>query len=338
MNTTYTIAFALLIPACGTAADPAGYTPIMIQAPHHNKEMSGAIYYPSGGGGTLITYAENPVFQGMTVAEGAQVAEGTHPVVMLSHGMGGNIRALAWLATGLAEQGAVVVAVNHPNSTWGDFDIAASLNHWTRAQDLTLALDSLLADPRFAGQLDATRVMAAGFSFGGWTALSLGGVRGDHAGYIAHCESYGAASSHCDDMIGAQVKMQDTDTDAWNASYADPRITRVTAIDPGFVWGLSGKDISDLVTDVRLVGLGDGNDRLLAADFHTSGFGDLLPDAQVDHIVPAFHFTAMPLCKPAGPAILIEENDDPVCTDPEGTDRAAVHALIIENMARDLGL
>ena len=30
-----------------------------------------------------------------------------------------------------------------------------------------------MSDPRFLGHIDSTRIIAAGFSFGGWTALSL---------------------------------------------------------------------------------------------------------------------------------------------------------------------
>lgn len=75
-----------------------------------------------------------------------------------------------------------------------------------------------------------------------------------------------------------------------------------------------------------------------ATDFDESGLADLLPDAQFAQFDPAFHFTAMPICKPEGEAILIEEKDDPVCTDPEGTDRSGVHAGIVDLMAKALDL
>jgi hypothetical protein len=39
-----------------------------------------------------------------------------------------------------------------------------------------------------------------------------------------------------------------------------------------------------------------------------------------------------------GAVILEEENDDPVCTDPAGTDRAALHGEIIAAMTAQLGL
>jgi predicted dienelactone hydrolase len=180
--------------------------------------------------------------------------------------------------------------------------------------------------------------MAAGFSYGGWTALSMGGLRGNHAGYVGHCAEYGAASSHCDDLMSKEIRLAEVSADEWNRSYADARITHVMAIEPGLVWGLAAEDGEGLVENVSMIGLGDGGNRLLAANFDASGFADLLPDAEIDRIVPGFHFTAMPLCKPAGEAILIEEKDDPVCTDPEGADRAAIHARIVDRIAADLGL
>ena len=50
------------------------------------------------------------------------------------------------------------------------------------------------------------------------------------------------------------------------------------------------------------------------------------------------HFTALPLCKPMAEEILTQEEDDPVCTDPAGTDRAAVHRRIVAGILADLGL
>ncbi|MEP2782253.1 MAG: hypothetical protein ABJO67_04770 [Pseudoruegeria sp.] len=336
MKLTFITTSALCLAATTAISAPAGYTPFGIQAPHHGRGMIGAIWYPSMGGGRAFEFADSAVFQGVTVEEEATLQDGTHPVVLLSHGMGGNIRSLAWLATDLAEQGVIVVAVNHPNSTWGDLDMALGLEHWTRAQDLSLALDTLLDDPKFAGHLDDTRIMAAGFSYGGWTALSLGGLLGDHEGYIDHCEVHGTESSHCGDLNRANVAISDIKQADWDASYADPRVTHVTAIDPGLIWGLDQADIKDVVENVRLIGLGQGNDRLLATDFDSSGFSTLLPNAEIDNIAPAMHFSALPLCKPMAEAILIEEQDDPVCTDPEGTNREAVHTTIVAHIMADL--
>ncbi|MFK7744626.1 MAG: alpha/beta hydrolase family protein [Roseobacter sp.] len=335
---TAIITTTLICAATAALSDPAGLRLTKMHMPHHNADAGVSIWYPNGGGGDLQTVAENPVFQGVEAAQEAQVQQGAHPVVLFSHGMGGTARTQAWLASGLALRGAIVVSVNHPNSTWGDFDMSKGVHHWTRVADLSTALDTMLVDPKFADHIDTTRIMTAGFSFGGWTALSMGGVKGNHAGFVAACSAQIDTMEACDMLLSDRVNIQGITPDVWNASYVDARITHVTAIDPGFVWGLDLADVADFSPKAHLIGFGSAQDRMRATDFDKSGLAGLLPDAAVTQYDPAFHFTAMPLCKPAGEAILREEKDDPVCTDPTGTDRATVHAAIIDSIANDLGL
>lgn len=328
---------ALSLCASGAQADQAGLRIAEVMLPHHGAASRVAIWYPSAAQGAPTVYAENPVFQGVAAHPDAPVSPGSHPVVLFSHGMGGTDRAQAWLGAALAERGAITVVVNHPHSTWGDFDMAEGVAHWTRAQDMSAALDALQALPEFAGHLDLTRVMAAGFSFGGWTALSLGGARGNHAGIVAACQRFTDMEA-CGLLLSDEVNLPGIDPALWNASYADPRVTHVTAIDPGFVWGLETADIVDLLPQTRVIGFGGAGDRMLATDFDRSGLSGLLGDRKVERFDPAYHFSAMPLCTAAGAAILAEENDDPVCTDPQGSDRAAIHDRIVGLIAEDLGL
>ena len=328
----------LLIPTLAAEADPAGYRELSMTAPHHGRVLQGAIWYPAGQPGDEMTIAGNAVFFGVTVAQDAPMADGQHPLVMLSHGLGGHFRSLAWLAAGLAERGAIVIAVNHPNSTWGDFDLVAMLDHWTRVEDLALLLDWALAHPDVAPHVDPDRVMAAGFSYGGWTALSMGGLRANPDGFAAFCQEQLARSTTCRHLARAGIDLGALPAEAWAASYRDARITRVAAIDPALIWGLDAGHASDLVGDVTLIGLGEGDDRLAGTDFDASAFAGLLPNAGILRLAPASHFSALALCRPGAEAILEAEGDDPVCTDPAGTDRAGVHAAIIERLAADLDL
>ena len=89
-----------------------------------------------------------------------------------------------------------------------------------------------------------------------------------------------------------------------------------------------------------LIGLGTAETRLPATDFSEtgSGFAALVPGAEIETMAPAAHFSALLPCKPEGPAILAAENDDPVCDDPPGTDRAALHKRIVARIAAFLGL
>lgn len=331
-------ALALSITASTALADGAGLRIAKIPMPHFDTEARVAIWYPRGAGGTPTLYGDNPVFMGVEAYLDADPAQGRYPVVLFSHGMGGTDRAQAWLGAGLAGRGAVVVMVNHPNSTWGDFNMAEGVQHWTRAADLSSALDWLQDDPDLAPHLDATRILAAGFSYGGWTALSLGGMTGNLDGLVVACTTHIATMEACDMLLSDDVGLQRQEAMAWNASYADARVTSVVAIDPGFVWGLGRKNVAALLPDALLIGLGDPETQMLATDFTASGLSALLADGQTQRLAPAFHFTAMPLCKPDGATILEAEHDDPVCTDPAGTDRADVHGAILDAIAARLGL
>ncbi len=310
-----------------------------ITVPHHSRPMSRAIFFPAMGG-TPIMLGKNPVFDGVPVAEAATPEAGPHPAILLSHGWGGNYKRMGWLIQGLVERGAVVIAVNHPNSTTGEQGSLQALDHWTRAQDLSAALDQALADPTTGPLIDPDRIYALGFSYGGWTALSLGGLRGSRDGLDRFCSDPDTDISHCADILRAGIRIADIDETAWNASYKDPRIAGVAAIDPALTWGLTVADTEGLDVPVLLLGLGSGSDRLLATDTSTSGSGfeALVPAASVEVLAPASHFAALGPCTPQGAAILEEEQDDPVCTDPAGTDRAAVNARIVTAVAAHFGL
>jgi predicted dienelactone hydrolase len=337
-----TLAFLLTAPAA--LADLAAVRETTIPAPHHGRDLQLVVYYPTSDAAASLVFAENPVFQGVTVAAGNSAilppGQGTYPVILMSHGLGGHYRSLAWLAKGLTEAGAIVVAVNHPNSTFGDFDMQAGLQHWTRTEDLTLALDWLLSTSDFGPLADAGDVHVAGFSYGGWTALSMIGVRGNLPGYIAHCDAFGTRSTHCADIAKAGADLAALDAGLWGQDHADPRIRSVMAIDPGLTYGLGIEEVTAVQGDILLVALGQGADRLPATNISAEGsnLAALLPDAKLVGIAPAAHFSMLPLCKPAGPAILAEEKDDPVCTDPKGADRAAIHARVLVEAVAHFGL
>ncbi|MCA3555437.1 alpha/beta fold hydrolase [Aestuariivirga sp.] len=335
------LALALLASVSATAvAEPPGLITRDISAPHHGRAMDIAVWYPAENG-QETTFAESPVFKGGPVREGAAPRAGKHPVVLLSHGMGGSFLSLNWLATGLVSHNAVVIAVNHPNGSFHDRHPKKMFDHWTRAQDLEVALEDVLADKTLSAVIDPSRVYAAGFSFGGWTVLSLAGVRGRLENSLSYCADAPKRATPCTDLSTFGVNRQQTNHAAWSASYKDARIRAVAAIDPGLTHGLTPDDVRDVdQKGLLLIGLGQGEDRLYATDTSDdgSGFEALVPGAKVENLVPASHFTAMPICKPEGAHILVKEKDDPVCTDPAGGNRQDVHDRIIALVAQHFGL
>lgn len=100
----FLLAISLLLPVNAFAADAPGLITEEINAPHHGRTMPVAIWYP-GSGGTQTLFAENPIFVGGQVMQDAKPTPGKHPVILLSHGMGGSYLSLNWLASGLAAKG-----------------------------------------------------------------------------------------------------------------------------------------------------------------------------------------------------------------------------------------
>lgn len=302
------------------------------------KPLAGGLWYPATGDGTTTLLFDSPIFKGVPVRSEAAVRPGRWPLVLLSHGIGGHWRSLSWLGAGLAQQGAVVIGVDHPGSSFGDYDMRRSLDHGSRVKDLTATLDALLADATMGPHIDPQRIYVAGFSLGGWTALSIGGLRGELDAYARYCAQSG--HRHCRDIARAGIDLKQLDGPTWNQSYRDSRVSAVAAIDPLLHQGLAASHANEVVGEVLLIGLGQGSDRLPDTDFSAPGatLTRIIPNARTEVMAPAFHFSALSECKPAGAKLLAEDNDDPVCSDPPGADRRALHARVIALIGRHFGL
>ncbi len=101
-------------------------------------------------------------------------ATGPWPVVVLSHGTGGAIEDLAWLAEPLCAAEFLVAGVDHHGNSYQDEYLAQGFaSPWERPRDLTVLLDHLIATQ----PVDKDRIGAAGFSLGGYTVAGLLGAR-----------------------------------------------------------------------------------------------------------------------------------------------------------------
>ncbi len=326
---------SFILSAQAMAENAPGLVERSIEAPHHGRQMTMAIWYPAEKG-SVERFAENAVFQGGDVQRDARPRKGKYPVILMSHGMGGSYLSLNWLASGLTEKGAIVVSVNHPNGWFKDRQVDKMFNHWTRAQDLRVALDAVLLDGALAPTIDSQRVYATGFSFGGWTALSLGGATASPTGSLAYCKAAGERSHNCTDLQHFGLSTANTSNQEWTASYKDSRVKSVVAIDPGLTWEMNPENVGNLdQKSLLVIGLGTGQDQHYATDTSARGsnFDALVPLSKKLVLAPATHFTAMPLCTEQGAELLAAEKDDPVCTDPAGTDREAAHQKIIDSVA-----
>lgn len=316
----------------------AGFDEIAVTAEHRLRPMAGSVWYPVGTKTYKGLVGDNAVFKGRYVYVGAGVKDGKYPLVLFSHGSGGNMLSLSWLLTELAKKGAVVVAVNHPGSTSGDSSPRRSILMEDRAKDLSAALDTILADPNFAPYIDTTQIIAAGFSLGGSTVMNMAGGRWDRDAYNALCDRYGDAEGSCVFFAKGGVDFSRL-SEKFIGDAKDERISAAIAIDPGFTMAFEVASASNIDVPVQFINIGQDT-RWFATDLEHEDNTVLSAISQVtyDVVDQGDHFSFLPECKPNGAAILEAEQDDPVCDDPEGTDRAAVHKQIVDFMAEFIGL
>lgn len=109
------------------------------------------------------------------------------PLVVFSHGIGGSRLGYTWLGQCFASHGIASLHLQHVGSDrqlWGGniFNIVGRLQSAAqeteavaRAQDMRFALDKLLAGD-LAQRLDASRIVAAGHSYGANTTLLVSGA------------------------------------------------------------------------------------------------------------------------------------------------------------------
>ncbi|AUQ66111.1 alpha/beta hydrolase family protein [Phaeobacter inhibens] len=313
-----------------------GYDRFDLMANHRARPVAASIWYPAANPTYRAPVGNGPIFDSTFAFVGPAIAEGEHPLVLISHGSGGNSDSLGWLSSGLVAQDAIVLAVNHPGSTSGDSSPRRSVDLEARANDLSAALDMLLSSPAFAPFIDQDQIGVVGFSLGGTTALGLGGVRFDGSVQDANCTT-GPDAADCVFFRLGDVRF--ADYPGYEADTRDPRITQAVIVDPGFGGSAVPDSLEDALAGMTFINLGDA-DRLAAVDVGPDGnnLANRLPNATYIEIAPANHFTFLGTCKPRAAELLQEEGDDPICTDPEGADRDAVHDQLVDAIAAGLGL
>jgi predicted dienelactone hydrolase len=100
-----------------------------------------------------------------------------HPLVVFSHGAGGNGSGYAWFGEYLASHGYLVAMAYHYRANTFDSNALYVRNRlWQRPRDLSLHITHLLQDKTWGPHIDPNQIGVAGHSQGGFTALWIGGA------------------------------------------------------------------------------------------------------------------------------------------------------------------
>lgn len=202
---------------------------------------------------------ENSLFNGGPIARDAPVStdQSKWPLVLLSHGTGGTASGMTWLGRRLATEGFICLGVDHHGNTGSEpYRAEGFIRWWERSTDLSFIIDNLSQIDSIRHRVDTARISAAGFSLGGYTALSL-------AGAITSVPLFENWLSTQPNSVGGPREFPNADKEipgllqhshrfrqSWDRqslSFADPRITTCIAIAPApTVRAFTHKSLSEI--------------------------------------------------------------------------------------------
>jgi predicted dienelactone hydrolase len=193
------------------------------------------------------------------------VSRKKYPLIVLSHGSGGNANQMRWLGFNLASRGYITVSINHSGTAEEERQMGSlTLSEyciWERPRDISAVLDKMLSDPLFSKKIDAERVGVAGFSLGGASVLWVAGARLDLAHFKNNAPKLPAdlqgpvkqliEATKNDPIVQASISHAEE-------SFKDPRVKAAFALAPAIGYGFTGKGLRDIDIPIKIV-VGDGD-------------------------------------------------------------------------------
>jgi predicted dienelactone hydrolase len=249
------------------------------------------------------------------------VADGLrHPLIVFSHGAGGNGSVYAWFGEYLAAHGYIVAMVYHYRANTYDSSALYVRNRiWQRPRDISLDISHLLEDKKWGPRIDPDQIGVAGHSQGGFTALWIGGAEVNPDLFLAYQRGWKS-----NEMVPAYVREQMV-VDAKPAlDVRDIRVKAVFAMAPGDIQGF-GMDAPGLrhtaVPAYIIVGAGDTT---TPPKYNAEFAAKYIPHAQLDVLAgPVNHEIFGNECDQIG-----RDNYPEACVDAASVNRAELHEYI----------
>ena len=281
----------------------AGFRFIEVPADAEGSAMTGGLWYPCAEPAGTVRLGPYV----LPVAKDCPFSGEKHPLVVVSHGRGGNFLGHHDTAEAMADAGFIVAAINHPGDTRSDMSRATELSVYvSRPADIKRLVDYMAGPSPAAPFIDPSRIGLFGFSRGGYTGLAVIGANADWAN----------ALSYCGDSQGRGCQ-QIRNKDFPGPIPHDPRIKAAVVADPLAVF-FTAEALAPIKVPVQLWVSELGGDGVFLRD--TAPLDKNLAAPHEYHLVQnAGHF-AFFLCPPE-----VAQAAPEICTDGSGFDRATFH-------------
>ena len=322
------VAIALIATsACALAASSAGPAERSIGfqvagvTDTNGKPFGAGVWYPAVVQTSRSTQSGPNV---MGAIRNAPVAGTGLPLIVISHGNGGGMTSHIDLAMALAGAGYVVAAPMHPGDNFQDPSSSGLATLYSdRNRHLRLTIDYMLTKWPGHDAIDAGKVGAFGLSAGGFTVLTVAGAQPDMRLISKHCSQ--SPEFICQVLRHYKSPLLDTDAPAAEPMQASPSIKAIVVAAPGLGFTLTPAAMAGVKVPVQLWS-GEKDDKVpyvTNAKFVVEALGTKVEF----HSVPnAGHLSFLAPCGP--------EKIPEVCSDPEGFDRTAFHAIMNAEVVR----
>jgi predicted dienelactone hydrolase len=285
-----------------TLAQAAGMRPVDIPADANGPAIRGAIWYP-------CTEPAGEVRLDIFTWKDCPLLGDRLPLIVVSHGKGGNFAGHHDTDEMLADAGYIVAAISHPGDSSYDRSRSDDLSAFIeRPQDIKRLIDFMLGASPFSAAIDRERVGFFGFSRGGYTGLVLTGANPDWDKAAALCQH--SASNLCVQIIKKEYPAEPLTHDA--------RIKAAVIADPLAVV-FTADSLAPVKVPVQLWASERGGDGVLPHEVAAVD-ANLAAKHEYRVVSNSGHFAFLPPC----PAELAKAAPE-ACTDAPGFDRAAFH-------------
>jgi predicted dienelactone hydrolase len=242
------------------------------------------------------------------------------PLVMFSHGAGGNGSGYAWFGEYLASRGYLVAMVYHFRAnTFDSSALYVRSRIWQRPRDLSLDISHLVQDKVWGPHIEPSQIGVAGHSQGGFTSLWIGGAKVNPDLFLKFQRGW-----KNNETVPAYIREQMKPDAEPARDLRDDRVRAAFAMAPGDIRGF-GMDEAGLrqmaIPTYLIVGAGDTT---TPSDENAAFAAKYIPHAQLDVLPgPVSHEIFGNECDQVG-----RDNFPEACNDAPGVDRVKLHEYI----------
>ncbi len=280
-----------------------------------------AIWYPTAASTSQVTLR----LQTFDVAQNASIAapRTRYPVVLISHGTGGDEFGHWDIAEALVRAGFIVVSIRHAGDNSRDHSALGTDRYlYGRSFQMHALLDTLLADPAWSRHIDPKRVGFVGYSAGGFTGLELLGAAPNLARLTAYCVRHPTDNLYCAGGLHGSFTL----TGKFPGPSSDSRVKSAALLAPAFAFLFDSAQLAR-ITEPVLLARAERDSLVLEPDNVRHIVLSLPIRPRVVLMRGGSHYIFLAPC-----GVRLAKVAPEICTDAPGVSRKGLH----EKLNRDL--